>query len=201
MRVLNKIIIPTIAILLITSIIADARVVLSFGGGITTALAVSNLEYDVSPVNLKAYTIFALNPALGFRAGVDYQFGFKNLEGFPNDTYAKGDFKLQSLGIEGGMYLNLIVGGRIIPYACGGFRYSILRFKNANGNVPENFNNLNKPAFYFGGGFRYALTDKMLIKLPIYATIILAGEDSKDQLGGKTPITLSVGAMFEYYFI
>jgi len=197
----SKIFLITFLLIFITSGIGFTRIVLCLGGGITSSFSVSNFNYGTSPVNLKAGANFAFSPAIGITTGFDYQFGFKNSEGFPDDNYKKGDFKVGLLSIEMGMYLNLFGGLRIIPYINGGFKFAFFNFKNALGSVPSNFNKLKKPGFYYGGGFRYGLTDKMLLNIPIDINMYLTGDDGKKQFGGGTPFILSIGAILEYYFL
>jgi hypothetical protein len=190
-----------VLLMFITTGIGWTRIVLCIDGGITSSFSVGNFKYGTSPVNLKAGVNFAFNPAMGITTGFDYQFGFKNKEGFPTDDSKKGDFKVQLLSIETGMYLNLFGGLRMIPYVNGGFKYTFFSFKNASGSVPDDFKNLKKPCIYFGGGFRYGLADKMLLNIPIDINMYLTGDDGKKQLGGGTPFILSIGAILEYYFL
>ncbi|MGQ9706135.1 MAG: hypothetical protein ACUVWP_03925 [bacterium] len=188
-------------LIFISSGIGWTRIVLCLEGGITSSFSVWNFNYGTSPINLKAGANLAFNPAIGITTGFDYQFGFKNNECFPTDDYKKGYFKVQLVSIDGGLYFNLFRGLRIIPYINGGFKYTFFGFKNLSGSVPSEFKNLKKPCFYFGGGFRYGLTDKLLLNLPVNINMYLAGDDGKSQLGGKISFILSIGAILEYYFI
>ncbi|HEC79747.1 MAG TPA: hypothetical protein ENI43_00680 [Firmicutes bacterium] len=189
---MRKLIVAIAAVGLIGSFSATYAMSVGAGGGYIFGMPMGDFSDGFKPsmMNFGGGVCIGVMPMMSIDGGFEYHLNYKNKE---LGLIEEGTYKLQMMVFGAGARINFIPEGSFRPYAGGGFNFYMMKYKNADGEVPEGVEDVSKPGVYFGGGVGYFITEAMAINAPVKLHMIFTEEE-------KTML-LTFGAGIEYYFM
>jgi opacity protein-like surface antigen len=101
---------------------------------------------------------------------IDVDFGY--YLGMKEKTETLLKWKSTMIPITFGASINIIHGGKFVPYAGGGGGFYLMKAKPETGDSVST----NKPGIYFGGGIKYFFTDKIALNVnPKFHVVFVEG--------------------------